>query len=743
MRKFLLGISLMLFSISSFAGPARPGIYRTLQLADGTTIRAQLCGDEHINYWATDNGERFRLIEGKQIGGKSVYEPVTVDQLEANRKFISPRNTLEPKFRFQTTVQNGVQRAMPVSTALKGKKKGLIILAEFTNQKFQPADNQALYNRIANERNFKYGKFQGSVKDYFLDQSEGQFELDFDVVGPITTDSAYEYYGANDMDAYKMVVEACRKVDSQVNFKDYDWDGDGEVDQVMVIFAGQGASDGGGASTIWPHEYNLVGARGSKLYLDGVSINTYAVSNEVDANWDLEGIGTICHEFAHCLGFADHYDTFYSGWFGTSRWDLMSYGEWNNGGFTPAGFLGFERMQAGWRTPIVLSDKDTTVTALKPINEGGDFYAIYNQANDNEFYLLENRQQTGWDKYIPASGMLVWHVDYDPTIWKYNYVNTRVDNRNVSGSDGVYNNHQRLTLIHADNDDDQSYWSSRSQTYSKYTYTGDPYPYNGNDSLTNNSVPVASLYNANSDGKRYMNHGVKNITLNADSTISFDYLALSKKIPTSDSLALANRPDTTGAIFYESFNECHGTGGNDGIFRGSSEIASAEFEADNGGWQALYAGGGAYCVKLGNSTHAGVATSPEINLTEGENYEFSFYAAPWSRDGTDLNVFASDGAELGQTEFAMTRGAWTHFKTTISGNGSTKLTFSPESRFFLDEVLIKKVSSTTGITRVNVDNTATGAVQYFSITGQKLAGPSKGVYIKRYADGHSVKVIGK
>lgn len=661
-----------------------------------------------------------------------VYEQVTTAQLIEGRQFKAV--TAE---RQQMT---GVRRAPArVSSQFKGKKKGLIILADFPNQKFQAADTPELYKRIANERNFKYGRFQGSVKDYFYDQSEGQFELDFDVVGPVTTDSIYQYYGRNDMDAYKMVIEACKKVDGLVNFKDYDWDGDGEVDQVFVLYAGQGASDGGGSSTIWPHEYNLVGASGSKLTLDGVNINTYACSNEVDANWNIEGIGTICHEFAHCMGIMDHYDTFYTGNFGTSNWDLMSYGEWNNAGFTPAGFLSFERMQCGWRQPIVLSDKDTIVTAMAPLSEGGDFYIIYNQANNNEYYLLENRQLSGWDSSLPGQGLLVFHVDYDSTIWKNNYVNTLVDNRGVQGSDGVYNDHQRLTIFHADNDDDRSYWSTSSQSYTKRTLASDPYPYLGNDSLTDNSTPAASLYQSNVDRHRYMNRAIINIKQNADSTISFTYVPTSQRIIKMDSLS-ANRPDTTGALFYESFNECYGTGGNDGIFRGNSQVASAEFIPDNGGWQAMYVGGAARCAKFGNASHEGITITPDILLADG-TLEFSFYAAPWSNDGTELHVTATNGAVLGDTVFTMKKGEWTHFKTTLSGNGTTKLTFTPEQRFFLDEVLVRNPSSPNGISSVKLNNSnASGKPAFYAIDGTRLDSPGRGITIIRYPDGRTIKV---
>ena len=129
----------------------------------------------------------------------------------------------------------------------------------------------------------------------------------------------------------------------------------------------------------------------------------------------IEGIGTICHEFTHCLGLPDIYDTAYGGGYGMGYWDLMNSGSYNSNGYIPAGFTSYEKMYCGWSQPIELKN-DTVITGMKPLSEGGESYIIYNDANRNEYYLLENRQKTGWDAGIPGNGLLVIHVDYDPTL---------------------------------------------------------------------------------------------------------------------------------------------------------------------------------------------------------------------------------------------------------------------------------------------------------------------------------------
>ena len=732
MKRLILAILLSLFIIPvALSMPAKPGTWRTITLTDGRQVTAQLCGDERFNFLLSADGTCYAFDPATLC-----YAPTSIQALQAQAA--APQS-------------EGMRRARPRRSSDReqyatdefiGRKKGLVILADFPDQEFQEGNDKALYLRILNEIGFSEGRFKGSVKDYFLAQSGGRFELDFDVVGPVRMDSSYTYYGqrGNEVDMYAdlMVIEACRKADADINFADYDWDGDGEVDQVFILYAGLGESNGGAPNTIWPHEYTLTGWGRSPLHLDGVTIDTYACSNEVDPGRNIEGIGTICHEFSHCMGLPDLYDTFYAGNYGVGHWDLLSHGGWNDGGFTPAGYTSYEKMVCGWLTPVELSDEDAQIDGLRPLSQGGDAYIIYNQAEPNEYYLLENRQRTGWDASVPGSGLLVLHVDYDKAIWQWNYVNTIVDNRNVPGSDRVFNDHQRLTIIHADNDDDKSYWSVAGGYYSRQTESTDAYPYLQNDSLTDNSSPAAVLHNGNVDRHRFMNRGIHDITVQPDSSVSFRYAALSERIIYMDSLS-ANRPDTTGAIFYESFNECLGTGGNDGIFKGNATVASADFLPDLGGWQSLIAGGGARCAKFGNAMHQGITITPSFELT-GDTLELSFYAAPWNKDEPELLVTPSNpDILLADTLFTMQQGQWTHFVTQIWGTGASTLTFTPDLRFFLDEVLIRRVPSTNSIELIhypsNPSNSSNLSNSSFLPDGRPIRTITSGFILRRQSDG--------
>ena len=492
MKHFYFLFIMLLQVVAVSGNPALPGQWKMLTLADGSQVNAELKGDKFCHYWQTSDG---RCFSEKNTTG--VYELVSLQELQKNA--LEKRVPHKVMNRYSTRSIIGGEHE-----PYTGKKKGLILLVDFTNKKFEDDHTPELYNDIANKVGFQSDLgFIGSVKDYFLAQSGGLFELDFDVVGPLSMPKTYGYYGANtkgdDTNPGLMIATACEMADEYVDFKDYDWDGDGEVDQVFVIFAGLGEAAGGDANTIWPHEWHLqYNDYGKTLTLDDVIIDTYACGPELSIMQSytgyktvIEGIGTICHEFTHCLGIPDIYDTAYGGGYGMGAWDLMSSGSYNGNSYIPAGFTSYEKMYCGWSQPIELKN-DTTITDMKPLSEGGESYIIYNDANRNEYYLLENRQKTGWDAAIPGNGLLVIHVDYDPICWQYNFVNNYT-------SHPEYNDHERLTVIAADNNRNTSDAAT------------DAYPYKEKDSLTNNSLPRAELYNLNPDGIHYTSKPITNI----------------------------------------------------------------------------------------------------------------------------------------------------------------------------------------------------------------------------------------
>jgi len=456
MKRLFSSIAAVLLTTTLTAFPAQQGIYRLITLPDGSQTVGELKGDALSHYWQTEDGRCFVAM------GNDVYKELPGKSLQKAR----------------TLKHNGAKVSLATSAAAKtnqseadatfhGKKKGLIILVQFQDKEFKSGHDQAFYNAMTNEVGFTSSAGHvGSVKDYFLAQSNGVFELDFDVVGPYTLPQNYAYYGANnsqgsDSHSGEMIVKACTYADADVNFADYDWNGDGELEQVYVLYAGMGEANGGDENTIWPHEWNLTAAYETTITLDGIVIDTYACGPELDAYSVYNritrksqyyertgGIGTLCHEFSHCLGLRDHYDTQGQRYTGTGYYDVMCSGSYNGDSFRPCNFTAYELMFAGWTEPIELNEP-TTVKDMKSLSDYGQTFIIYNDANKDEFYLLENRQQTGWDTALPGAGLLITHVDYDSTVWKWNIINS---NYTYEFYDSVYatNDHERYGIIRAD-----------------------------------------------------------------------------------------------------------------------------------------------------------------------------------------------------------------------------------------------------------------------------------------------------
>ena len=399
--------------------------------------------------------------------------------------------------------------------AQPGKKKQLVILMQYPDKAFLDPDPQSYWHNALNTGKISNTNAIGSLHQYFLDQSNGIFDVDFDVRGPFTTKKNRAYYGKdvnnNDQHADSLVIEGCLALDGEVDFNDYDWDGDGIVDQIIVIYAGNGQNDTSSPDrneTVWPHQWALSQYKPGKAHKqNGVIIDTYCVIND-EIRGTSDGFGTVAHEFSHCLGLPDFYQTSGSAHsnhnFGT--YDLMHTGCYNGDSWCPANYTAFEKYSLGWYKPVPLTEA-ITISGLKPMSDGGEAYYIDNDGNANEFYMLENRTKSGWDTHIPGEGLIITHYDYDANAWYNNSVNNTA-------------NHQRAVIVPANN--------------SEKTASGFPYPYitkdlDGNSIVNNNeftddSTPSADLFNANIDKEYKLHKPVTNITRDKNKLISFDFM---------------------------------------------------------------------------------------------------------------------------------------------------------------------------------------------------------------------------
>ena len=394
-----------------------------------------------------------------------------------------------------------------------------VVLISFEDRDFIKDDPVAYYQQLMNERGYNEGYGIGSVADYFRDQSNGLFNLQFDIYGPFKVDAkakgtSKSNYGDDAMK--KAMTELRAAVDA--DFSVYDWDGNGKVDQVIFITAGFTGNQVTGY--IWPNTSHANLKAPGDIYVDMASISCELWKDSTSC-----GIGTICHEFAHCLGLPDIYPAGISVFSVVDDWDLMDGGNYINKGWCPPNLSTMEKMLLGWTTPTEL-DATTTVTGMKPVSEGGETYIIRNSGKEDEFYLLENRSQTGWDYGIPGQGLAIFHVDYDREIWSSNIVNNN-------------EKHFRYDLFHADgkvyadwdpaNDGkDMNKYTMDDWLRNRYLSTS-VYPYADsqvvNQSLTDESDPVATVFTANADAVKLMSKPITNIQMAEDGTISFDFMA--------------------------------------------------------------------------------------------------------------------------------------------------------------------------------------------------------------------------
>ena len=709
MKKQAFIVLCIVLVMTAWAVPAQRGLWRVIHLTDGSMVRVELRGDENCHWWEDSIGNRY-LSRGrtdfsrgrtKEEGGRR-YDTEIWEKIE-EKDWSKRRNTRRHSHSTLHIPHSTIPLPMEGSGVAPSPRRGLIILASFADRSFKKEHTKELYERMANEEGFKHELgFKGSVHDYFKDQSDGLFLLDFDVVGPVQLSLDYAYYGENDADgqdlrAGEMIAEACKLAAKEVDYANYDWDGDGEVEQVVVLFAGQGEHCCEDAATIWPHEYQLEESDyGRTLRLDNVTISTYACCSELGLGETIDGIGTLCHEFSHCLGIPDMYDTEDNGCFGMSQWDLMDHGCYNDNGFIPCGYTSYERMLCGWLRPVVLTSP-CEVTDMQPLSKNGLAYLIYNTKAPQEYYLLENRQQVGWDKALPGSGLLILHVDEDEEVWYENRVNADPT-------------HQHCTIFHADNNSGTTICDLQ----------GDPYPYGENDSLTTTSFPAATLYHHSVESDDHMPVAITHILEQDDGTVSFRFR------PVNQGTVDPAHPD--GIVFYESFNKNSGKGGNDGKWGGS--IALAQFLPDHEGWESAKSYGANKCAKFGTTSSYGLAFTPPIYLNG--NYELSFLAAPWNNEENFIWLDVESGtATLSNHVFdVMQCQQWNAHHTTLTGHGWVILLFySNQRRFFLDEVEIRRIGGiTTNLSSplINHDESP-----IYSIDGRRMEHPLlKGIYIQ-------------
>lgn len=503
MKKLSILLMALTIAIVASGEPANP-IPVSITQPDGTKLQLKLVGDEFYHFNTTIDGYTIVNVNGKweyamKLGNKLTSTGVLAHDPEV-------RNTQEQQFLSTTAKylvdEQGTNNAQKARSSRDKKNhgqkdpvidysqfRGLIILINFNDRQFLMDNPNDFYDKLCNTENYSgfyhNGRFQrctGSVRDYYYDNSMGQFDPDFDIVGPVNLD--YSCYEGNDKarEIFKASLDA---VDDQVDFSLYDADNDGEIDMVFFMVAGYSSSySGNNDGYLWPHMSYLIdwwsGWPPQPYVYDGKTMGTYASSCEI-YGWESQGttmpnaIGTICHEFGHVLGLPDLYDTDYSNNGGESNhpgsWDVMAGGSGNNYGRNPVGYSLWERWELGFTdTPAELTLGAQSLTAVDVSNTG----YMMQSPNENEFFLFENRQPGKWDSALPGHGLVITRVDYsNEQAWWNNEVNCNPAHNyyellhaSGSGASGVpFPGQNNVTYINSSSDPGLVTWAGDACHY--------------------------------------------------------------------------------------------------------------------------------------------------------------------------------------------------------------------------------------------------------------------------------------
>lgn len=534
MRRLIYSIIALFIMASASAVPARRGIITLIQ-PDGSRFEAVIKGDEFTRIRTTRGGAHIiqasdgfycyagydskgrRFSTGIRVTEAGIMNPVPTDAYTGNLAPLSPRSIeMRSSARYMQRLQ-----ATTTKADQNNEKNGIIILAEFSDIRFQ--NDREAFDALINQEGYSKNGAKGCALEYFNDQFKGKYEFNFDISEIVTLSKNREYYGSNDPATdfdhrvEDMITEACILADSEIDFSKYDNNKDGIVENVFVFFAGRSEAEGGGEDCIWPHAYSL-SETGSQITLDGVQINGYACASELNLNEDkssfrMASIGTFCHEFSHTLGLYDLYDTNYEGTEGVMAagcWEstsIMDGGNYNCGGACPPNYNALERLMVGINEKELLAEGEYEI---KPVQEETKTY-ILDTDKEDEFYVLECRNNEGWDLHIGGSGMLVYHVDmsdndtgiseiYEIPMtarqrWTYNEVNANAS-------------HQCCDLIEADGRSDRI---SEANSGSLNDIKGIFYPSQKNNSITAHTVPAIKYWS----GKVPV-HAVTGISMNGE-----------------------------------------------------------------------------------------------------------------------------------------------------------------------------------------------------------------------------------
>lgn len=452
MKKIILSIG-MLFCLacSLYAIPASPIPFVYTQ-SDGSKLTLYNKGDEYLHWVETQNDEvvvkvnndyEYAMIVDNKIvasgikvsslnsstqKGKLSKRDEIIDLMYQKRKaIIAQLDSLSNT----DTIKQQETRSIPLT---EGNQKVLCILIGFPDKPFTKTTTD--FSNLWNQIGYNYEGSQGSVKDFYLENSYGLLNVTATVVGPYTASHNSSYYdtgsGISSSNVRTLVKEAMQAAKQDVQFSDFDVNENYYVDLVHVVFAGYGQETAGSAGVIWSHHWTLSTPVWQGLY----RAKDYICTPELAGSFGTKvaPIGTVCHEYGHDLGAPDYYDSSPTGFKGTGSWDVMCNGSWNgNGnqhGRCPAHHNPYTKAYIyNWVTPMGINSSLSNVEyTIYPSYNLPTIYKI-NTNTSGEFFLLENKKKLGFNSQIPGyanDGLLIYHIHKD--------IESGINNQNVNTS---------------------------------------------------------------------------------------------------------------------------------------------------------------------------------------------------------------------------------------------------------------------------------------------------------------------
>jgi M6 family metalloprotease-like protein len=407
-----LGILIGLSAFNTAYGmPAAPTIHELVQ-PDGTRIKARLWGDEWMHGWETAEG--YTIVKNAKGFWTFATKDVQSGKLAASETMASNEATASS---FKTHVRpdyTGPAKAYSKSFPSTGNNNipTLLINYKDTTTTNTSADFQSLLfgTRPA------IASGPGSMKDFYNEVSYGQLTISSGPSGVsnwLTASKNHDDYGVeNGFEmAAELVKEAILAADAAgFDFSQYDNDRNGKVDVVMIAHQGEAYEATGDSTCIWSHSWSLSSAGVGAVTVDGVIVDDYIIQPERSDN-QISTVGVFCHEFGHAMGLPDLYDYDYDS-SGAGAFCLMASGSWNGlSGDTPAQLSAWCKVQLGWVNPTPITSDGTYL--ISEVERAAQIYKLQGRFSSNEYFLLENRQGTGFDQELPGieRGLLIWHVD--------------------------------------------------------------------------------------------------------------------------------------------------------------------------------------------------------------------------------------------------------------------------------------------------------------------------------------------